>query len=506
MLKVLIADDEPVIRAGLTTILDWAAYGFEICGEAVNGRDALEQIARLDPDLIILDIKMPVIDGLELLERLRKQKSRIQAIILTGYPEFAYAQKAIKLGALNYILKPIDEVELANSVEEARQAILREATRTHATDRIILELCWGNYTPKLGSQALDSPGLLFPWQNYRVCVVVSEVSADPVYEYELIRKALNAYPEKAGYVVRDGKDAILLLRDSHAANPEGVLERISTFIEIGTGLLPFIAVGGEVDSMEKLEYSYREARDLLRQRFTMGAGIAIYGSGEKGKPVAPGGPEGSSTDGKDTLIDALCMAIDLNNKAGIQEFMACTIDEHQLQTGPAEKIKATFLHLYFAVTAKLKVEERLQEGQIPPYRLVLDEVYSCESLQELSEYISGRLWELSDELMGASGAGVIQQIVDYVQRNYHNRLTLRDLARHLNYSPAYLGTLFADQTGEQFNDYLSRVRLEKARELLQSGMKVSQAALMVGYKDVDYFSVKFKEYYGVNPSAHKTTE
>ena len=98
MFKVLLIDDEPIIREGLETIIDWSQHGFEICGEAANGRDGLEKVRHMQPDLLIVDIKMPVIDGLKLLEELRKEGNQVQALILTGYSEFAYAQKAVNLG------------------------------------------------------------------------------------------------------------------------------------------------------------------------------------------------------------------------------------------------------------------------------------------------------------------------------------------------------------------------------------------------------------------------
>ena len=133
MFKVLLIDDEPIIREGLKTIIDWSQHGFEICGEAVNGRDALVKVRNLHPDLLIVDIKMPVIDGLKLLEELRKEGNRVQALILTGYSEFDYAQKAVNLGAIGYILKPIDEDDLSINVKKAYKEIIKEKKPRNST-------------------------------------------------------------------------------------------------------------------------------------------------------------------------------------------------------------------------------------------------------------------------------------------------------------------------------------------------------------------------------------
>lgn len=130
MLKVLIADDEEIIREGLKKVIDWTMYDFEICGDAVNGKDALNKIRELKPNLVITDIKMPGMDGLELFEALKNENIPCKKIILTGYSDFEYAKKSIDLGVSAFLLKPVDSEDLIKKIKKLRNEINEEITLT----------------------------------------------------------------------------------------------------------------------------------------------------------------------------------------------------------------------------------------------------------------------------------------------------------------------------------------------------------------------------------------
>ena len=351
MFKVLIVDDEPIIREGLHQIINWEKYGFTICGQASNGQDALEKIYALHPHLLILDINMPVLDGLELLDLLRQEKRNIQAVILTGYSEFAYAQKALNLGAVGYVLKPIDEEELKKTVRKAYGAILEHSLVEGASQKTILDICWG--------------------------------------------------------------------------------------------------------------------------------------------------------DTEKELLNNLCRAIDFNNLELIKELLGALHGRYFAADSSIDTMKATYLHLYFAAISQLDLMNRIGEEQLGYYQDVVEEVHRCQNVEELREHMLSKFCQLSDTLVQWSPEGTVNKIIDYVQRHYGEKITLEELSQNLGYTPAYLGKLFTDQLGLRFNTYLGKVRLEKAKDLLQKGLNVSTTAEMVGYNDSDYFNIKFKEEFGVSPSAFK---
>ena len=204
LFKALIIDDEPPIREGIKTIIDWAQDGFAICGEAANGREGLAKVRALQPDLLVLDLKMPAVGGLELLAELRKEGNNVQALILTGYSEFAYAQQAINLGVLGYILKPIEEEELKEQLKKAYLAIAKakEQTTDESTLLLVRIRLWrncagGTSDPELTARALGISQLQLPWSRYRVGILV--IQGQSGREEETGEKVLAAYPGAVGY-------------------------------------------------------------------------------------------------------------------------------------------------------------------------------------------------------------------------------------------------------------------------------------------------------------------
>ncbi|MCL6591929.1 MAG: response regulator transcription factor [Firmicutes bacterium] len=508
MFKVLLIDDEPAIREGLKTIIDWPRYGCEICGEAVNGRDGLAKIRQLQPDLIIVDIKMPGIDGLELLQELRQEDIKIPAIILTGYSEFAYAQKAANLGVTAYILKPIDEDDLTANLQKACREIterkktqeLVTATVSLATDKIIEDLCWNAPEPEVITKALGITGLHLPWRMYRVCLAAC--AGQPGGWQEQVRKVLSWFPSEVGYALKSITEVLFVLRDAAAEAPREVLDFISREVQNCVGVTPLITAGQEVLELGQLWLSNRQAQDLMSQKFIKNSGILMINSDEinevfAGKDQAAGPKNG--------LIERLCMAIDFNNKEIIHDLLATIRNGLISRNSPPEKIKASYLHLYLTVAAGMNLDGRLKKDPAWSDQTILDELYSCDTLAELHQYILNKLYLLSDYLTQTRPDGVIRKILDYVHRNYHQDLKLETLAQLFNYNQVYLGKLFKNHTGEHFHTYLDRIRLEKAKLLLKEGMKVGEVARKVGYSDIDYLNTKFKKYYGIGPSAYKNS-
>ena len=125
-MNLMIIDDEPLVRQGLQSLIDWNSYGFTVLTEAGNGEEGLEKVLRLSPDIVLLDIRMPGLSGVELMRRAREEGFRGRFILLTGYADFEYAREGIKYGATDYLLKPVDEEELLQAVLKAEQSLLLE--------------------------------------------------------------------------------------------------------------------------------------------------------------------------------------------------------------------------------------------------------------------------------------------------------------------------------------------------------------------------------------------
>mgnify|MGYP001163051660 CR=1 FL=1 len=523
LFKALIIDDEPPIREGIKTIIDWAQYGFAICGEAANGREGLAKVRALQPDLLILDLKMPAVGGLELLAELRKEGNNVQALILTGYSEFAYAQQAINLGVLGYILKPIEEEELKEQLKKAYLAIAKakeqttdESTLLLVRDKIMEELCWGNSDPELTARALGISQLQLPWSRYRVGILV--IQGQSGREEETGEKVLAAYPGAVGYFAvsharrqlkaKSLPELLFILKDEAATAPDQVLQQISTELHRATGNYPFLAVGAAVDQLGELWRSYRQARKLFRQLFITNQGIFIVDEQEgeeKEEQDKVDADVEPTVEGEVELVQRLCMAVDFNHKPMINQLLLSFQAQVTTQNSAPDKIKGAYLRFFLVVLNRLELsdEEKRQWAGEETDPALLDEVYGCDTLQDLHEYLRNKLGAISDYLVQSRPDGVIQKLIGYIQRNYHRRLKLEDLAQLVNYNPVYLGRFFKSRTGLSFQAYLEQVRLTEAAKLLQKGLKVGEVGHRVGYLDLDYFNLKFKKRYGVSPSVYK---
>ena len=178
LLKVMIVDDEEMIRRGLRAIVDWKEYGYTVCCDAADGEDGYQKALVYQPDLIITDIKMPIADGLQMMTKLRENCFETEFILLTGYAEFEYAQKALQLGAKSYILKPIDEEELVKTLIEAREEILqRRKENFHnkyfsiSMEQVITKLVYGAVDEEFIDAANAVYGFQLPWKRYQLVLL-----------------------------------------------------------------------------------------------------------------------------------------------------------------------------------------------------------------------------------------------------------------------------------------------------------------------------------------------
>lgn len=381
MYKVLIVDDERLIRDGLRTLIDWEDYGFIVADTAADGRDALDKLARLDPDLVIADIRMPGMSGLELMEQLRNGRPRLpRFVFLSGYADFDYAREALRMKAEGYMLKPVDEDELADYLVKVRHS-LDEERRGGAAD------------PGMAAHPLQ-----------QVWFDVSVPSAD-----------------EGG-------------RNGH----------------------------GRAETPEPLDWAEAEEKLLLALDIgdAEAAGAQIRGLGEA--------------------------------------MLTAKVSE--------QSVKAAFARILTETLAGLSRHH--------PEIRAREEALTTELFESVNEdRYSGmlrRLVRLAEEIAaGMQPYGSDRQVrkmIDLIHRNYARQLKLETLAELLNYNSSYLGKLFKASTGEHFNTYLDKVRIEKAKELLAQGMKVYQVAEQVGYANVDYFHGKFRKYVGESPSAYRKKE
>lgn len=516
METVLIADDEVNIREGLKIIIDWNELGFEICGEAANGEEALSAILEKNPSLVLLDIRMPKMYGTDLIRIARERGYKGRFIILSGYSDFTYAQTAIRYGVDFYITKPIDEDELSQAITKIKQGLEKEHAaseniellKNKAKDVILHEIVTGTYNT--AEAALLSPRKMEEMNLYADIYQVviyekfSENPEDISYSFADLLKITNKGNHTFEYFEEDGNEVILLKGQFALDKFSGFLERYEKNPpQKGSPLdTLFLAYGRPVRSLDEIYLSYEEAYTLQKRRFFC--------------------MQSQHTLGYDALPKVQDITLEINNDK-LEEYSNLLTD--YLIAFQRNKVAETLFSLeeflynvkndiasvkLFLTDLYLRIKEKANhifcsaEIPFPTNSQIIDRIESCHYLYEIILFIS----EQTEMIMNATGNPsrdtVLDDILYYIDHNFRSNIKLEGIAPLFGYSSAYLGKIFNKTMGESFNSYVDHRRIDYSKELLKENrLKVYEIAGQVGYNNVDYFHKKFKKYTGMSPAEYR---
>lgn len=498
--SILAADDEPIIREGIKYLLDYEALGFTVCGEAANGEQAYERILALQPDVVLLDIRMPGLDGLEVIKRARAQGYSGNVIVISSYTDFHYAQEAMRQGVQCYITKPIDEDELQHALITFRQTLDAASQAAHYRRRARSTILEDILRGETNLTDTDIAELSLHADTYQV------VMYEP---YRRGAQPAGAFSELLHCPQLRGNDIehisyqhnkILLLKGHVATAQLAALVRRGQRPAKG---LPesawYVTYGEKVASLSMIPVSYRQAQELMNRRFFSEQGQYIASFEELPKQdrrvnvISPELLEEYTRQ----LLDCL---LSFNRRLTAETL-------GQLQStlrGSADSERA--IRLFFADLC-LQIKEhvgRLYPGIENPFHSnssVIRTVEQAGFLYEIVQYVAEQL----ERVMAVTGTStrdsVLDDILHYISLNYAQNITLENIAPLFGYNRSYLGKIFSKKMGISFNSYVDQVRIDRAKELLLgSGTRVYSIAELVGYKNVDYFHIKFKKYTGQSPA------
>ncbi len=512
MLKVLLIDDEPIILKGLRTIIDWSSCGFEICGEAEDGRAGLEQIICLKPDLALVDIKMPEMNGLELVEQLKKMNMECRIIILTAYSDFKFAQKAIELGIDAYILKPIEESDLIEKLRNVHSAIICKKNEKQCLDQSI-SFSKERVLQNLMTGAIDAESVEFynrlchfgfPWAKYQVVLIgIEPYNQADCGLHSKIRCETGKFISAGNYgqVFAISIFTAILFKNMQSATLYRLLHQLQCSLYKSTASNIIISAGTPVDSYSRICTSYGDALSLIDKKFLYGHKkiiMDIYSD-----TAAAMLRMRENTFNTDRLAEELYNAIDLNNTEIINNLLENMKDGFLFAETDEFSIKSMYSNMYVMLMNMLVQSNEEIRDCMAVESKVMDRIYAAASLQELHGYFKYTLLAVSDVLGRQRPGQTVKKLLDYIDRNYYKDLKLGYLAELFCYSSVYLGKLIRQHAGMNFNAYLDSVRMKKAIELLKEGLKVYQVAEKTGFKDIDYFYRKFKRHTGSCPSEFK---
>ncbi|TCL61181.1 two-component system response regulator YesN [Kineothrix alysoides] len=516
MYTVLIADDEASIREGLKYIMDWASMGFSICGETANGEETLQAILQTEPNLVLLDIRMPKMYGTDIIRIARENGYRGKFIILSGYSDFAYAQTAIRYGASFYLTKPIEEAELQGAVEKVKEILIAEKNKSDnialfkskARESIIYEVITGMYDseqpPGLSESELEELHLTLDIYQVVIYEKFSSDPSDPGYSFAELLKITNKGNHTFDYFKKDNNE-IILLKGSFAINKfqDFLLHYEDSCPQSGSPLASlFLAYGRPVSSLEDIHLSYEEASALKNRRF-----FCIQGQHTLGFEELPDVQSlnheinnGLLTEYSNRLTGYLLAF----NRRMVAETLSALEDYLYEVKNDISSVKLFLTDLYLRIKEKINHTYGNPNVPFPNNAEVISHIEGCHHLYEIILYIS----EMTDMIMSATGNPsrdtVLDDIIYYIDHNFQKNIKLESIAPLFGYNSAYLGKIFNKHLGESFNSYVDHRRIDQSLGLLkEKNLKVYEISEQVGYKNVDYFHKKFKKYIGMSPAEYR---
>lgn len=501
MKRVMLVEDEEFILQGILCIVDWADINMEVAYTAHNGKEALEKFREDPVDIIVTDVEMPLMDGLELMREIRKENTRTRCLILSGYDEFEYARTALSLDVEEYILKPIND-------EMLKEALLKASRRLDDMDmrqaaNMEEKIGWAQFLKgALKEEEMSGFVQMLPQTGSaeRIFPALMKIDLESVGEQEGITPVLIEFrnrPEKIRPIYLK-TDILLILfygnADMELQDAERIFGEIQNRIESGSGILTFVAAGNAISSYEELPESYQRMNHLLRYRITTG-----WGRGVSEESIARKEPGGVTID----LAQLRKKILEKDQDGALQyiEELFLGIAESGSDIDEVYQNALKIVLLLQDIKAEYKISS---SKTVRSMTEIFDHIYRAEDIAGMRTVL---VLEISAVIMAlhtedSHYTPVIREILSYIQENYREDPSLKVLAYKYHMNASYLGQIFQKEVGCPFNRYLSNIKNEKAKEMiLNTNMKINDIAKEVGYLDTSYFYRKFKQCYGVSPAS-----
>ena len=508
-MNVLIADDERIVLEGLRHIIDWETLGFSICQTSSDGQDALEKILSLNPDLVLLDIRMPKLNGIEVVQAAVEQGYSGKFIILSGVTDFKLAQTAMRYGVDFYLTKPIDEDELEQAVTTVRELIRTESKnqtfyaqyRDRARQGILQDIMKGSCD--YGRLDLDDIHL-----NANIYQVVAYENYNqeyfyPTWNFADLMRVTNQDNNSFDIIELEQRRIILLKGDFAISKFENLLRHYQITPQKGSPFdSVFLAYGQKVSRVRDIHLSYDDVCRLCDSRFFCQENQHIIGYEELYR-TAPGSASAGLLSAQTCAqriadyIQAHNQMLITNTLKGLSESLRCSEME-------ITAIRHYLIDIYILV--KQKIMQAYPNVDIPflANASAIDLIERKYYLYEIISFLAEQFDMWTHSVGYSSGENVLDEVLYYIHRNYRENLKLETIAPLFGYSSSYLGKIFSRKLGINFNAYVDNVRIDEAKKLLkQDGFKVYEIAEQVGYSNVDYFHKKFKKITGTSPAEYR---
>lgn len=496
MMKLIIADDEPVILKGIRKLVDWERIGISIVGEYEDGRSAMEGILAKKPELALLDISMPEMDGIEILKNISRLALPTKVIFVSGFQDFEYARSAITYGAVEYLLKPLIREELLEALEKAEELLNNHTVRLRRREDKGQEPA-----PKKQGPALEETTYL---------PVLAQILFDGT-ENEQVRKLvsfsfvsfLEEYlaDHRLGILFEKSDNTVMVFKGISAEDAREELLKLQEKVREITGRKTAFVMGRVTDTMSRIPEEYERCLPMKRYFFFEGQiGAGILQAGEKVFSRQVNMAELSEARGR--MMDSIFALDEKAFDAAFEQFARVLCLSAQGRREDAS--------YYFCSSVRL-LEEKMSDmnlrGEEHDMGRLLEGGRACVNYEQMKNFYRECLRGCQEQLRAMLESNDRKDIVyarAYIEEHYAENLSLEVMAGIVHMNPYYFSSFFKKNAGENFKDYVNKVRISHAVSLLLStDMKAYEIAMETGFRDARAFTEAFSRIYGETPSSYK---
>ena len=534
MVRLFLAEDEIAMRDGIKKHINWAEAGIEFCGEAGDGELAWPAIQELKPDIVITDIKMPFMDGLELSGLIRRELPDTRIVILSGYSEFEYAQAALRLGVTEYLLKPITPRKLrevvtriAASIEEEKRQqeervdwLLEEEREKeeHNRRRMFLALVSGNLSSHELLKMAENTGMKLGAPFYRI-ILIYVSNAMNQHHQETVESLLTSVTESfdSCYLFEHSIDSHAVLFTGKTETDlfdktELLLKKTASAIESVEDLRYYISIGRPVSHLSEINIAYHDAYRAASHRFFSSPNQIVSADAPIGRFLTENSPNPINTDkalqkgNLSTIWENFLRTGTLQETEGFVEDVFSSLGE--------ENLKSVIFLSYMTMDCYFSMARFLKEMNLDPDEIshvvgdinaVVGSLSSAEdSLNYLTKYLQ-EVIRIRDTSTSTRNSQVLRNAVEYIDAHYtDSSMSLNMAAAAASLSPNRFSTLFSREMGVTFMEYLIKKRMDLAcRLLMTTDLRSFEIADRAGYNDPHYFSATFKKIMGMSPKEYR---
>lgn len=524
--SVLMVDDEEEVIRIIRRKINWEEMGFQVCGQARNGLEALEMIDEFLPDVVMTDIKMPYMDGLQLTQKIKEKGLGIHTIIISGFDEFDYVKQAISLEVDEYLLKPIDSTEIIRVFEKVKNTLDEE--RDLKKNIAYLENYYQESLPLLRESFFvslmdnslsderieyykDEYALNLHGPFYVIAIVHISHSMNPegfsrrliqMSVKQLLEKSLTQFEDQYLFSYRDNLVMVAQLNSADEISKfTDASDRFCKSAKRVCQAVVSVGVGQIVEQLKDISLSYKGAREAVSYRALYGAGNAINIAEIESEDNSFNVPENSQYH---EIFKMIRMGSESDLEKAVRSFIESIMKSNISIQSYGVILMEIVTNIYrFLYTNNLDMDVISEDSEDLYSKLV-----HMDSVDEIQKWLLQTSLKLREQVQGrrkTKNGSLIASAQEYVNENYSDPdLSIDLICQKLGVSAAYFSTIFKKETGKTFLNYLTECRMnEAARLLLEEDEKQYIIAEKVGYSDAGYFSYVFKKWYGVSPMKYK---